>query len=723
MAVMFLSSCNDESDIIGVKPTGDGNSILIDLYSGNQPLSRSVLNTTESAVDHIDVLIFAEDGAKKWHERIACNGTNTTGTISLSAKRSSFTTNTPYWVYLIANSTAEATVFSADDFSLDKLRQMTQEDYRIHVTGLTFEGTETPKNFLMDGVAHLESAGTEPANASAVVLNNGIKADDTKLKVTLRHAAAKIVVNIKKGNAIAFKQSFSNDDGTTTSANPSYYLRNLPYSTSVIASVNGEALLRTNTAKTNTDYFNWGEQQITVTAYAYSHSWKNQSALEKEPRLIVNIPLTYTDKDGNSKDYPDNYYQIPVCGGSELKRNTCYTVTVELNIPGATKDSEPIKLNTITYGVEEWIPKTINIGGESDRPKFLTLNRESMEMHNIVEDNTTLQFASSSEVSAQVTRVYYEDKFGQEQDENTNIVTITPEAGLSGKITVHSPVPTNNTIRYIDVTFTNTDGVTPRTVKIAQYPLEYITNIQGWYSYRSDFGGTTWENYRNLTTKRVSAYNYNKNNDTWSYTATGYGNNYFFTSKVATQITTGTDKGKSKISYYYYKRNNSTSLSTNQIWSAGNARMYHVQITATSDKYTLGRPRIENGITEGGDANALLVSPSFMIASQLGAVFTCNSVEMAASHCKQYVEVDENGNVYDDWRLPTKSEIEIIINFQYKENAAMDEVLTWKSYYSASGTVANPQGTVNNTNAIRCIRDDYDGATRTAVRSKIKKNR
>lgn len=75
------------------------------------------------------------------------------------------------------------------------------------------------------------------------------------------------------------------------------------------------------------------------------------------------------------------------------------------------------------------------------------------------------------------------------------------------KIQVHGDVPGNNAVRYIIFTVENEEGI-KREVKVAQYPLEYITNIQGWYSYRSDFGGTTWENYRDPSQKRVSAYNY-----------------------------------------------------------------------------------------------------------------------------------------------------------------------------------------------------------------------
>lgn len=745
MAVLFLASCNDETDL-GVTPEGDGNSILINLSSETLPVGRAALddNATESAVHHIDVLIFADDGSKKWHERIVCN--SATNTISLSAKRSDFTADTPYWVYLIANSTAEATAFADKDFNLDKLRSMTQTDERIHVTGLSFEGVETPKNFLMDGVAYLESDKTEPASASAVVLNNGNKADDTKLKVTLRRAAAKIVVKIYKGEKVTFKDKFV-DGETTTTVNPGYYLRNLPFTTSVIAGVDGESELRTTT-ETATSYFEWSESAVTVTAYAYAHSWENLSALEKEPRLIVNIPMTYTDGDGNSTDHQSNYYQIPVCRGSELKRNTCYTVTVTLNIPGATKPSNPVELKSIEYNVEDWITNTINIGGESDRPTYLTLNRSEMEMHNIDSDHTTLQFASSSNVSANVTEAYYFDKFGQKKnvsDEILQQIKITPDPGLSGKITVYSPVPTNNTIRYIKVTFTNADNIS-RTVTIEQYPLEYITNTQGWYSYRSDFGGTTWEL---LNGKDVSGTTFNQNNRiqqryvsckweiTWDndkkdyiYDWT-YSNEYssgFFRSKVATQIETGTNEGMSMIDYYKWDetfqgkgKNMTYSYSTNHSKSyrnPGNARMYHVHITASSSTYTLGLPKIKDGKTDSGDDNALLVSPSFMIASQLGAVSTTNDIDVAAKHCEQYVEVykDKETNQIihlNDWRLPTKAEVEIILKFQYKKNAAMDEVLAGKWYWSASGSVYNSSGEDGTeTEAyIRCIRDAYDDKT------------
>ena len=727
LAACCFTACDHEDIFRQTETEGDGNSIILNLASGKLPLTRANVeaNGAEIAVSHLDVLIFNQDGTKVWHERVdgIKDGKDK---ITLSAQRSTFDENESYWVYLIANSTADVSIFEDENFTLTSLNALKQEDKDIHMTGLA-SATGVPQTFLMDGVAYPKGE-QEPATVKMVVLNSGDKTNDTELQTVLRRAAAKIVVNIKSGEHVQF------DNGPQT-YHAGYYLRNMPYSTSVIKPAmmdKDDAELMTPELN-NGGYFKWTPSVITVTAYAYAHVWDNASTLEKEVRLIVNIPMNYLPDNATEWKFLDNsYYQIPVSTKKELNRNTCYEVNVTVDAPGGSNPSKPVLLKDISYSVRDWDEERINVGGDTDRPAYLTLNEYEMEMHNMADDNTTLEFASSSEVTATIDRVYYIDKFGQEKEltqitngsadewgenigsdyrpnwKNRCIIKITPDENITGKIQVHGDVPGNNAVRYIIFTVENEEGI-KREVKVAQYPLEYITNIQGWYSYRSDFGGTTWENYRDPSQKRVSAYNYDSRNDTWSYSATRYGNDYIFTSKVAEEIETGSNRGKSSISYYYYNRWQ-TSLSTNEIWNAGNARMYHVQITASSGDYTLGHPRITNGKTDPGEDNAELVSPSFMIASQLGAVFSISDEEMAASHCREYVEVAQDGTVYDDWRLPTRAELEIIMEFQYKENAAMDEVLAGPSYWSASGLVYNNKGS-GTAKTIRCIRDAYDKKT------------
>ena len=176
--------------------------------------------------------------------------------------------------------------------------------------------------------------------------------------------------------------------------------------------------------------------------------------------------------------------------------------------------------------------------------------------------------------------------------------------------------------------------------------------------------------------------------------------------------------GTSDLYYYSWGQYaSSPSRNAGNLGSLDNARMYHVQITASSGKYTIGIPKIDaNGFTDDGEDNAKLVSPSFMIASQLGATQPPSSVEQAERHCREYVEVHDPDNDpatdnaihYDNWRLPTAAEIQIIIDFQYVENAAMDEVLSGQYYWSATGQVRNPGSSQYDDNsAVRCIRDVY----------------
>jgi hypothetical protein len=178
------------------------------------------------------------------------------------------------------------------------------------------------------------------------------------------------------------------------------------------------------------------------------------------------------------------------------------------------------------------------------------------------------------------------------------------------------------------------------------------------------------------------------------------------------------DDGTSKLYYYNWSSNsNSVYRSEGNLTALNNARMYHVQITASSGKYTVGIPKLDSdGFTDNGEDNAKLVSPSFMIASQLGATQPPSSVEQAEKHCREYVEVhdpDNNPNTrnaihYDNWRLPTAAEIQIIINFQYVPDAAMDEVLSGPYYWSATGQVHNTGSNDSGTqSAVRCIRDVY----------------
>lgn len=258
----------------------------------------------------------------------------------------------------------------------------------------------------------------------------------------------------------------------------------------------------------------------------------------------------------------------------------------------------------------------------------------------------------------------------------------------------------SNAIRYLEFEVYNQTGQMAKFV-VAQYPTLYITNEMGYYSYRSDFGGTTYINKGNPNYSGVTW-----SNGGWSY---DYYEDGFFNSKVAVKTT-----NSYSIRYYYYNTYSSTVQTNDGISGLNNPRMYHVHVTATSSKYTVGKPRLDSeGYTESSLENSKLVSPSFMIASQLGATMTPDGgITQAKQHCREYVEVTDNGIIYDDWRLPTAAEIEIIASHQDASDAMATVMTGWAyfcSYNVIDGNVVYYQttGKSGSNTAVRCIRDAY----------------
>lgn len=146
-----------------------------------------------------------------------------------------------------------------------------------------------------------------------------------------------------------------------------------------------------------------------------------------------------------------------------------------------------------------------------------------------------------------------------------------------------------------------------------------------------------------------------------------------------------------------------------------NHRMYNVRVTSSQDDYVIGYPIItEEGETKNTSSNANMVSPNFMVASQLGETYHQSVINSAAGYgykvpvvgefykiavqqCREYVETtytdlnnDNQWNEgepvihYDDWRLPTKEEINKIIELQ-NSSRAMDKLLTGQYYFCVAG--------------------------------------
>jgi hypothetical protein len=296
-------------------------------------------------------------------------------------------------------------------------------------------------------------------------------------------------------------------------------------------------------------------------------------------------------------------------------------------------------------------------------------------MRNTTED-TKVHYYSSSDISIKIDEVYYYDKLGKKQAISPgNSISVTPSADLKkGIVMITSTLPDNKGIRYIKFTISNAEGKSQQ-VYVKQYPLEYIQFINGWYSTRTTDGWVDWQR------------------DQPPHSPAKICNDYNFDAKVYDNGIYRITESSSWGGYMAQKGRWYSNLD--------NRCMYVIQVTSTSNTYTISHPKIDdNGLSQDN-----VVSPAFMIASQLGAVTTFGNGNAAAIHCQTYREVDTSGKKYDGWRLPTLNELNIITKYQTGTNTVMSIVLGGRNYFAADGQahLIYPQG--GNGNYVRCVRD------------------
>ena len=465
--------------------------------------------------------------------------------------------------------------------------------------------------------------------------------------------------------------------------------------------------------------------EYTVTTYSYATQWTDDT---KAPAIYLQVPLT---ADGKTEM---NYYKIPVRDpkatdedAKKLNRNTIYTIDAKINNKGGSSEIDYITAGKVVYDVLPW-----SDGGTTDidaNTKYLMVTPKVVYMKNVDKD-MSVTYKSSSPVHIESIKVYYIDNEGntveysegyKETFKETVTYTTTEEywvwdsyvpprrhkeyrevektkqqevafypyptkmelqnetdgENLGGKIVINSPIPKNRFSKYIVLTLKNAEGK-DATVKYKQSPLIETQNFEGHYSSRSTSGWVSPE-YPNGTKRDI------KNSGGYAYYAR-----------------------------YVEKGNNSIKLKefyNDRSWEdINNNRMYIIQVSSTKNStYNIAHPIAgANGYSSDN-----VVSPAFMIASQLGAIYTDYlTKEDAPGHCKTYREVDVNGKKYDNWRLPTAAEIKFIADFQkesYKNNNNEEKkpiktVLTGQYYYTMDGNSIDT-GMSNSGTAIRCVRD------------------
>lgn len=552
--------------------------------------------------------------------------------------------NKDYFVYSIANAKEDLKQVN----SLADLENKVQTDADIWKP---YSSDNATKNFLMT------------ANSDWTVSQEPTQTIDSKLT----RAAAKIVVNLKINVA-----------GYEVVGTPTWQLLNYNTQTTLFGVNTAKSIASMSETETNEAMAKTTDGYQLVT-YSYATLWDDNASA---PQAKIKVML----KKGEEKPV-DYYYSIPVRdpkATKSLERNYVYTANATVTSLGSSSDITYGDAMNLVYDVQKWTKgeeTTINAGDQ----KYLLVSPTFMIMKNQRFDNSTIKFYGSGECKVETVEIYYYDKNGKKQscsgsqyfkasanyaeghgelkDKGTIVI------GAKNSTTVNDFVPLS--VKYIKIKVT-CDGL-EELVTIKQYPLEYIQGIAGWYSTKD--GWIDWQtDQASHDQKKTSSDNiFNtrvyENNNMYQYY--DYGNWYYgYTAQKGSRIT-----------------------------EQNNNQMYVVQITETDGTYVIG-----HGTSDNDD----MVSPAFMLASQLGVVTIGNSsFDMAKNHCDKYIEVNTDKKRYTDWRLPTPSEVKVICKYQNNKNQnVMSEVLKRQYYWTRNGkkTLANSQDELSQ-GFIRCVRD------------------
>lgn len=465
-----------------------------------------------------------------------------------------------------------------------------------------------------------------------------------------------------------------------------------------------------------------GSGEYTVTTYSYATQWDDDT---KAPAIYLEVPLT---ADGNTEM---NYYKIPVRDpkatgedAKKLNRNTIYTIDANINNKGGSSEIEYITAGKVVYDVLPW-----SDGGTTDidaNTSYLMVTPKVVYMKNVDED-MSVTYKSSSPVTIVSKKVYYIDNEGKTEEYFQGYVETVYETTIEkvwvdghwswlgwidghyedkevkkevqfkpyptkmelqnekdgenpgGKIVINSPIPKNRFSKYIVLTLKNAEGK-EATVKYKQSPLIETQNFFGDYSSRSKSGWAYRKPNGDLVRKGLTKSDYNG----------GY---------------------KAK----YYENGDIKFFANKESSGNKNNRMYIIQVSSTKDsKYNIAHPNTDKAT---GYTNDEVVSPAFMIASQLGAVLSANFDQSGAkTHCETYREVKKENDkqvIYDGWRLPTKTEIQFIVDFQqesYKNNKGetkqpIKPVLEGANYYTLNNETVATGVESGDEVFVRCVRD------------------
>lgn len=409
--------------------------------------------------------------------------------------------------------------------------------------------------------------------------------------------------------------------------------------------------------------------------YSYYSNWSSDP--DQAPYYLLTVPLK---KEGETTAV-NYYYRVALTPVEpHFTANKLYDLKLGIHKLGSTTPEEPVSIT----GSLSILPWTI-CNDQYDLPasNYLEVSEREAHIYN-VETHTISYESSKKPVTIRIVEASFSYVNGATGQAITDAIPTSSDqyptvTVVGNQIKIQSTLPINNIPKKIRFKVSNGIAELDKEVTVYQYPSLFITHTMGAKSSRRPDGTLEHSGLNNKAIYRITVQN------------PPAGMILGFPPRETTN---------------FYKRE-----WVNDYWAGGH---YYYQIQHTD--YT----------TKRNAETAQMVSPSFELASQLGATpsmpydriqdrHTMYEKNTALCNCATYTEtriVNGKEVILDDWRLPTVAEIRLIDQLQNDPNSAVQSIMTGRYYWSAKDNAAirlqgGSEGSTSDAYT-RCVRDVKD---------------
>lgn len=396
--------------------------------------------------------------------------------------------------------------------------------------------------------------------------------------------------------------------------------------------------------------------------YSYENDWSTDRS--KETYVMIRVPLKVP---AGAPEFTYYYYKVPVNFQKpegpqndvekdfyRLKRNHLYDIEVFINKLGGTVDN-PVEL-TGNYVIKDWTTQQVAVAIAQQH--YLFVSPQASKMQNVT---TTVLSYSSSKLPVSVSDIKASYTYTEASTGSVKTVNYPYTYQDANNQTVTVPLGVTVAIDQ------------PGTGQITVTSTLPINNVPKDISFTVSNGITTLNQVVKITQ---------------------YPANYITDQQgIASNLRTGFTPGD----------------------SLNNKAMYIITANSPDGTSIIGYPPLDaNGYTSTATEVSKLVSPSFQLASQLGATQP-SSFTSAQQQCANYWEETVVNGItvrYTDWRLPTDAEIALVDKMQNQTGSVVKSIMTGKYYWDSSNItnggahiMTGGSGGSSSSAYVRCVRD------------------